>query len=693
MANLASQPTGLPELVALGPRGLLAYNLQRQASGSLAWESLPTLSDLAYPSSQWSSDPGKAASLMAADIDGQGYDEVLALQDGALQAWSFDIPRQAWTRLQPTTPLALSDTSVWNTDASHYSTFRAGDVDGDGREDVIARGPFGIRTWFYNRRGTGGWERYLPEGYPAFSGGQAAAFIRLTAAGQGRQRDRAGASSVRDVWTGENPPAASDLTDVAAGGCSSIADCSNLLPGEPPRYQTCTAPAGASFSAADWTAVINEVLAEIFAAGQVNTHFSQLDTMRQSLFIAEDAEFPALGSDLALQAAANAQATFNERSFWSEFLQILGALASLVEPELGAALSIAGDIVAMVPSATPSATSKFNTTYAGVQDKFAASISDADKAQAVLSQTVRQDYGLSTLVARLREQGTWQPDLIGLASAANQAFAGWVYQSLLPAIYDRYEISGCGPRGDVPCFAPSDSATYPGVVGSANGPNFTMFGPPPQKGSSPCVGAIACHFTTLPSDLANRIFGPVSPQCDYRPGNAATAWTFGCNLGLSAYKTVGPLGDANGWNFTTCAGDPVPMTAGPDTCDSSTAPTRHALGRRESVHVTGVVRVPRGFAFRRARAVAPRVLYERLGRKELAGPSQTPTSRPRGSTRSARRRGGHEPTSSCAGWGPRGWGSTYVRGGAVCACRGLAPPCHARSSRARRSSGSKRGCG
>ena len=71
--------------------------------------------------------------------------------------------------------------------------------------------------------------------------------------------------------------------------------------------------------------MINEVLAEIFAAGQVNAHFSQLDTMRQSLFIAEDAEFPAIGSDLGLQAAANAQATFNELDFWSELLQILGA--------------------------------------------------------------------------------------------------------------------------------------------------------------------------------------------------------------------------------------------------------------------------------------------------------------------------------------------------------------------------------
>ena len=131
----------------------------------------------------------------------------------------------------------------------------------------------------------------------------------------------------------------------------------------------------------------------------------------------------------------------------------------------------------MVPSATPSATSKFNTTYAGVQDKFAASISDADKAQAVLSQTVRQDYGLRTLVARLREQGTWQPDLIGLASAANQAFAGWVYQSLLPAIYDRYEISGCGAARGRALLRSQRQRDIPGVSSAA-----------PMAPTSPCSG-------------------------------------------------------------------------------------------------------------------------------------------------------------------------------------------------------------
>ena len=654
--RLVSLPNSGPlfvQVTALGPQGLLVYLPVPDVVGGVAWETLPTLSELAYPSSQWRSDPGKAASLMAADIDGQRGDEILALQDGALQAWSYDPIGRAWTRLQPSRPLALSDTSVWNKDASHYATFRAGDVDGDGREDVIARGPFGVRTWFWNRRGTGGWERYLPQGYPAFSGSQSAAFTTLTGLAKAGHVIGQEASSVRDVWTGENPPAASDLTNLQQGVLS-IADCSNPLPGEPPRYQTCTVPSGASFSAADWTAVINEVLAEIFAAGQVNTHFSQLDTMRQRAFIAQDAEFPAIGSDLGLQVAANTQVTYDQGSFWDTLFQIVGGLAGLVEPEVGEGLSIAGDLLGMVPSATPSATSKYNTTYAGVQDQFANSISDADKAQAVLSQTVRQDYGLLALVARLREQGTWRPDLIGVASAANQAFAAWVYQSLLPAVYQRYVIQNCYPKQpndwwDVRCNPPTSSSTFPGVIGFPSSGFFTMLGPPAQDGS-PCRmdDPPTCNYTTLPPALANLVFGSVSPQCDYRPGDSTTAWTFGCNLGLSAEAIV----DNNDWNFVTCTGSPT-VFADKDCGSASVATKRHALGARHNVRLTGVLRVPRGLAFRRVRAIATRVLFEPGGRNELSGPPQMPASRARGTIRSGRTAGRPRARVALRRLGPR----------------------------------------
>ena len=52
-------------------------------------------------------------------------------------------------------PLA-PDGPMWLDQAEYYATIQLGDVDGDGHDDVVARGPYGIRTWFYNRRGTGG---------------------------------------------------------------------------------------------------------------------------------------------------------------------------------------------------------------------------------------------------------------------------------------------------------------------------------------------------------------------------------------------------------------------------------------------------------------------------------------------------------------------------------------------------------
>ena len=85
------------------------------------------------------------------DIDGNGVDEALALDGNALQAWSYGA--NAWRQL-PASP-SLTLTGDWLTKPEYYATIRVGDVDGDGRDDVVARGPFGIRTWFYDRRGSG----------------------------------------------------------------------------------------------------------------------------------------------------------------------------------------------------------------------------------------------------------------------------------------------------------------------------------------------------------------------------------------------------------------------------------------------------------------------------------------------------------------------------------------------------------
>ena len=233
-------------------------------------QSLPTLTALAGAPSALQ--PGQWGSIQTGDLDADGKQEVLALDGKGLQAWSYDPAGTAWRQWQPSTPLALGS-DPWLSHPEYYSTLQTGDVDGDGRDDVIARGPYGIRTWFYDRRGTGGWERYRPDGpfpsgadqcrcYPAFSGGQAAAYDSSNSAYRAAL-DRTG--TIRDVWTQENAPSTnfSDalLPDLEG---SEIGNCSTKTSLAPPQYGSCTPPQGSTgFTQDDWTAVVNEILAEV----------------------------------------------------------------------------------------------------------------------------------------------------------------------------------------------------------------------------------------------------------------------------------------------------------------------------------------------------------------------------------------------------------------------------------------------
>ena len=157
---------------------------------------------------------------------------------------------------------------------------------------MVARGLYGIRTWFYNRSGTGGWERYLPEGYPGFPGtsttGQQGAFNKLN--DFALQKGAITSGKIRDVWTGE-PDFTTLATTLAtlqtnlAG--SLVGNCSNETRLAPPTYASCALPddmSGFTFTAGEWTAVVNEMISEAYYAGQVVGHFDELETIRQGVF-------------------------------------------------------------------------------------------------------------------------------------------------------------------------------------------------------------------------------------------------------------------------------------------------------------------------------------------------------------------------------------------------------------------------
>ena len=530
-----------------------------------AFAQLPTVGALGGTAG--SIPPGAWGSIRAGDINGDGRDELLYLDGGGLEAWSYNIYQGTWSQLHPSTPLALGG-DPWLTHPEYYSTIQAGDVDGDGRADVVARGPSGIRTWFYNRRGTGGWERYLPDGYPAFNGQGAeneqnayAALNKLATPGL------ISSGTLRDLWAGENAPQPGDVANVT-NRLPGIANCDTAT-GSPPQVTSCTPPSGSTgFNATQWTAVVNEMLTESNAASQVLAFFTDLKTMRDNLFLQENAELPAIGSDLGLQAAAANTAQFNALSLMSGGLGIAASIAGLIPgvgTELSAALWVAAEATSMIPQTSPTATSSaFPSTYSGLQTKFATMVSETEKGLAVMSQEVRQDSSLLGLVSTLRTTGPWATnnlDMIGLQSAANQAFAIWVYQALMPTIYDRYDITQCAVYGNALCYGPSAGTL--GVIGGATSTNnevpFNFIALGPQRdlgGGVPCKNdeqdeVPDCTYTTPPATLMTSVWGTPSDQCSYVPGKSATAWTFGdCNAGVDPQSSIGD----NTWNFTSYSG-------------------------------------------------------------------------------------------------------------------------------------------
>jgi hypothetical protein len=648
------------ELLARASDGLRVRKWVPGHSGG-SWDVLATLTAAAGAAS--SVPDGLWGSIRMADINGDGEKEVLFLDGDGVQAWSYDRTADAWSQMPASPPLALAG-DPWSSHPEYFSTIQTGDVDGDGHDDVIARGPYGIRTWFYNRRGTGGWERYLADGYPAFPGaatppaqdsGQAAAYDALNVAYRAAL-NRTG--TIRDVWTLENAPSSGfsdtllpNLAGPTIGNCSSANGNQTSL--APPRYRSCTPPQGSTgFSQGDWTTVVNEILAEAFAADQVVGFFGDLKTMRDDLFLQESAELPAIGSDLGLQAAAGTSAPFNALGFASGVLGIAASVAGVapgIGPFLSAALWVAAEVVSMIPQTSPTATtSPFTSTYVGLQAKFATMVSETKKGLGVMSQEVRQDLSLLGLVGDLRANGPWATnhlDMIGLQSAANQAFAIWVYQTLMPTLYERYHITNCH-NGFHWQYDQCTAPTGLGVVSGA-GEDFTMIGPPHQVNQDvphervPCVVQQdyqdvydVCTWTKPPDDLMTKVWGTPSDRCTYVPGKSETAWTFGdCNAGVDVLTSIGE----NTWNFPSSEGDPDPydapggFTASAAAARAAAVPPRSSirlgrgrLGRRSAVggraQLSGGVVVPRRMRLAGATVTVDRLLFDRRGRGELARP-------------------------------------------------------------------------
>jgi hypothetical protein len=86
--------------------------------------------------------------VQLADVDGDGTPELVASGPGGI--YVFHHSGGAWTPGEATTPNGPTLTAATWQNPLYYPTITCADVDGDGRAEVVARGPSGIYTFDYD---------------------------------------------------------------------------------------------------------------------------------------------------------------------------------------------------------------------------------------------------------------------------------------------------------------------------------------------------------------------------------------------------------------------------------------------------------------------------------------------------------------------------------------------------------------
>lgn len=141
---------GQDELIIRSSGGLL---VQRFDPSSGQWLALapngPPFSD----ANGWST-PGLFQTIRCADVNGDGKDEIIACGFDGIIGYEYDNNESSPTYRQFTAlprgiiPPDWIESQLW-TQPQYYTTFQYGDIDGDGREELVVRLASGIYTYKY----------------------------------------------------------------------------------------------------------------------------------------------------------------------------------------------------------------------------------------------------------------------------------------------------------------------------------------------------------------------------------------------------------------------------------------------------------------------------------------------------------------------------------------------------------------
>ena len=139
---------GKPELLGRNFNGVEAHEFDAVTGN---WLPLYEGPDPVLSDAEGWDPPEYSSTIQTAQLDGQGGEELIARGSGGVIAWRYVNDTKTWEVLVQGDSCCWDDDDPGWTDPSSYSTIQTGDVDGDGREELIGRDPTdGIEVYGYD---------------------------------------------------------------------------------------------------------------------------------------------------------------------------------------------------------------------------------------------------------------------------------------------------------------------------------------------------------------------------------------------------------------------------------------------------------------------------------------------------------------------------------------------------------------
>jgi hypothetical protein len=131
---------GADELLGRGVEGMSTYRFTGNA-----WEPVPVVYGPFTDAEGWGA-PQYYATIHSADIDGDGADELLGRGEMGMSTYRFTA--NTWEGV-PVDYGPFTDAEGWGA-PQYYATIHSGDIDGDGVDELLARGDAGMQAWRFS---------------------------------------------------------------------------------------------------------------------------------------------------------------------------------------------------------------------------------------------------------------------------------------------------------------------------------------------------------------------------------------------------------------------------------------------------------------------------------------------------------------------------------------------------------------